>query len=131
MADKPLILFFNDYFDEPLAAADFAIAGPCRFTEDRRLFRKAAAVVFHIPTLSRSFWLRKPRGQLWVAWSIESEANYPRLTDPAFMRKYDLAMTYRQSSDIWCPYIPRAATFEQALAAPIPPKTGTAPAVMF
>jgi alpha-1,3-fucosyltransferase 10 len=130
-AEKPIILFFNDHFGESLATAHFATASGCEFTEDRRLFRKAAAVVFHIPTLRRMGWIRKRRGQLWVAWSMESEANYPRLADPAFMRKFDIAMTYRRSSDIWCPYIPPAAAFDRAQAEPVPPKTATAPALMF
>jgi hypothetical protein len=122
--EKPVILFFNDFFGTPVDTERFADAGPCSFTTDRRLFGKAAAVVFHIPSLRRIGWTRKRRSQLWVAWSMESEVNYPALADPGFMRKFDLVMSYRRSADIWCPYLPKRHEFEAALAAPVPPKTG-------
>jgi hypothetical protein len=121
---KPTILFFNDFFDRPVDTECFDDAWPCIFTTDRRLLGRAAAVVFHIPSLRRMGWIRKRRGQLWVAWSMESEINYPALAEPAFMRKFDLVISYRRSTDIWCPYIPRRHEFEAALARPVPPKTG-------
>src|SRR5262249_39664375 len=49
-------------------------------------------------------WHKRP-GQLWVAWSMECEHNYPRLCDPAYMRHFDLTMTYRLSADVSMPYL--------------------------
>jgi hypothetical protein len=73
--------------------------------------------------------VRKRRGQKWVALSMESEVNYPRLRDPQFMRPFDLTMTYRLDADIRAPY------FGPELLAQVftPPreKTAAAPAVYF
>ncbi len=125
----PLILFFNSFFDEPIDAA--ALDGwSCRFTTDRSKLNAAAAVVFHVPSLGRVRKVRKYPGQLWVAWSMESHISYPALADPSFMRNFEIRMTYEQSADIWCPYIPEAEVFERALTRPVSPKTASAPAVM-
>ena len=78
----------------------------CRLIHDRSLIAEADAVIFHIPSLRDPIAeLPKPPGQRWVAWSMESDANYPVLTDPAFMRHFDLTMTYRRDADIWVPYL--------------------------
>jgi hypothetical protein len=76
-------------------------------------------------------WLRKRPGQLWVAWSMESEVSYPMLADRDAMARFDLTMTYHQSADIWCPYLPWITEFEQALETPVQEKTASAPAVLF
>ena len=56
---------------------------------------------------------------------MESDVNYPRQADPAFMAPFDLTMTYRRDSDVWIPYVPDAGS----LLAPPSPKTEAAPAV--
>lgn len=127
---KPLILFFNDFFGCP-PATDFPCADICAFTTDRDRFDEAAAVVFHVPTLTGIDALEKPSGQLWVAWSMESCVNYPKLADGAFMRNFDIRMTYEQSADIWCPYLPYERAFDRALARPLAAKTAEASTVMF
>lgn len=121
------ILLWND---------DWGLAGPSRplgvagweLTRDRRQAPLADAIVFHVPTLAASDLPegRRP-GQRWVAWSMESEVNYPQLADPAFAARFDLAMTYRRDADVWVPYLPRP----EWLAAPASPKTEPAPAVYF
>ena len=130
---KPIILFFNDFFGRPPDTESLA-HHDCAFTTDRRVLRKAAAVVFHIPSLQKSLRkfnkTRKRPGQLWVAWSMESEVNYPLLADDAFMRNFDLTMTYKRSADLWCSYLPKRSALERALATPVPAKTANAPAVM-
>jgi len=129
--EKPLILFYNNFFAEPPTIPSSPCIEGCEFTTDRRALSKAAAVVFHIPNRRPRMPLFKRRGQLWVAWSLESEVNYPQLADPAFMRRFDLTMTYKRSSDIWCPYLPGAEEFAQAISGPVPAKTADAPVVMF
>jgi hypothetical protein len=98
---------------------------------DRARISDADAVVFHIPSLRDPIAeLPKPAGQRWVAWSMESDANYPVLTDPAFMRHFDLTMTYRRDADIWVPYL-QSELLHPADATPRSARTsvGTAPAV--
>ena len=129
-SSKPTILFYNDFFGSPPDTQALASIDACLFTTDRHMFDTAAAVIFHIPSLRKFGGVRKRRGQLWIAWSMESEINYPLLADRAFMRNFDLTMTYQRSADIWCHYLPSEAAFTRALAAPIPAKRADAPAVM-
>ncbi len=87
----------------------------CSFTTDLRELPSADAVVFHIPTTPIPIPIDKVDGQRWIAWSFESEANYPQLTDAAFMEQFDLTMTYRRDADVvvaycgpedWLPFSP-------------------------
>ncbi|TGP24021.1 MULTISPECIES: glycosyltransferase family 10 [unclassified Mesorhizobium] len=128
----PLILFYTRVFDKPadIAAAP-ACAVPAEWTNDRRRLSEADAVVFHLPNSREIGDARKYPGQLWVAWSIESVVNYPCMADAAFMRNFDITMTYESGSDVWTPYLPDAGWWEAASNAPILPKTGTTAAVHF
>jgi hypothetical protein len=73
-------------------------------TTDRRWRDRATARVCHIPTL---LWSpqRRSKEQRWVAWSAESAANYPQLSNAAFMKRFDVTMTYRMDSDIPISYL--------------------------
>ncbi len=101
---------------------------------DRRRLAQADAVVFHIPDL-RFWWRpRKRPGQIWIAWSLESEANYPKLSDPRFMAQFDLRMTYRRDADVlwsYVPYYSSAENLRHALVAPPAEKTAPQPVAMF
>jgi len=110
------------------------MAGPARalgaegwkLAHDRWSAPLADAIVFHVPTLDpASLPVGRRPGQRWVAWSAESEVNYPVLADPAFMSQFDLTMTYRRDADVWVPYLPDPGP----LLAPASPKTESAPAV--
>ena len=92
----------------------------CEITTQRDRFAEAEAVVFHIPDLGRIHHLQKRPGQLWVAWSMESEALYPRLREPVFMQQFDLSMTYRLDSDVPTPYY--QTSLLQELKTPVQPK---------
>jgi hypothetical protein len=61
-----------------------------------------------------------PDRQIWVAESLESAGNFPCLDNRAFMAMFDLEASYRQSADIWMPYIPLefAATCARRFALP-------------
>src|SRR5688572_10127091 len=98
---ETLILFYTTMWDLPLDMD--GLPKGCQLVTDKRCFREADAVVFHIPTL-RGMPPRKRPGQLWVAWSMECDANYPRLRNPDFMSKFDIAMTYRLESDVVTAY---------------------------
>ena len=47
--EKPVILFYNDFFGGPPTIPSSPCIGDCEFTTDRRDLPKAAAVIFHIP----------------------------------------------------------------------------------
>ncbi len=83
----------------------------------------ADCVVVHLPSIlttnqtGQLFRLRQAArsGQVWVVESVESADNYPQLDDPEFMAMFDIEISYRQTADIWMPYIPRdlSATYKE------------------
>jgi hypothetical protein len=120
---ETLILFFTTMWDLPLDVN--GLPAGCQLITDRRRIREADAVVFHIPSL-RGMPSRKRPGQLWVAWSMECDANYPRLRNPDFMSRFDLTMTYRLDADVVAAYTAGygdTATFERSLRTRPAPKT--------
>ncbi|TPJ72751.1 glycosyltransferase family 10 fucosyltransferase [Mesorhizobium sp. B2-7-1] len=131
-SNAPLILFWTRWFNRPVDIAAIAqCAVPVEWTNDRRRLAEADAVVFHLPNYREIGDARKYPGQLWVAWSMESVVNYPMMADAAFMRHFDITMTYETGTDIWTPYLPDADWWEAARRAPMPLKYESAPAVHF
>jgi hypothetical protein len=129
--DQPTILFFNSIFGRLPDLSYLPESEKRAFTSDKSCFQQADAVVFHIPSLPFIHSLHKPVGQIWVLWSMESTANYPRIADPEFRRIFDLTMTYERRADVWTPYLPHRTEWQDAMKQPLPAKTETAPAVMF
>lgn len=133
---KPvLILYYDTQWGSPLPRVE--LPDGFELTADRSRYAEAQVVIFHIPE-----WKWKPRllfphkreGQLWVAWSMECEENYPRLQDPDFMRMFDVTMTYRLDSDLPLLYIMSQGPLEETLARLVTPpqvKTAPVPAVSF
>jgi hypothetical protein len=103
--------------------------GECELLIGDQYLPEADAVVFNIPTLEHTFVLRKPRGQIWIAFSAESDVNYPRLRDPEYMAGFDYTMTYRRDSDIPFGYF--GTWLPPLLLQPASPKDATAPAAYF
>lgn len=135
---RPLILFFNSFFDSPPDVSGIKEEYRKKFTWDRDMLQHADAVVFHVPDLvfgtpGIDFFMKLKKGprQLWVAWSMESAVNYPILKDPRFLSRIDILMTYERSSNIWVSYHPGRNTWLEALRKPLPNKTEIAPLVMF
>ncbi len=130
---RPLILFFNSSFGSfPDAAILAGAAKTCDFTTERARMAEADAVIFHLPGCRRIWEARKYPRQLWVAWCLESDVTTPVLRDPRFMRHFDLTMTYRRNSDVWCSYLPEAPLDpSHPLLAPAPAKSESSPAVLF
>jgi hypothetical protein len=129
----PLILFRTNFFREsPLQRIADSEWRHC-FTTDQSRLAEADAVVFHIPELRWDPVESTPRypGQKWVAWSMESNVNYPELADPGVMGAYDLTMTYARASDVWAPYLPPLEAWRRARLATLPRKSATAPVAMF
>ena len=122
--DKPmLILFYNQMWDQPLELEHASLPADCRWTTDRQYLAQADVVVFHVPSLDTlPGWVKAP-GQIWVAWSQECAVHYSHLQNPAFMRHFDLTMTYRRDSDVPVSYF--GVEFLQALQSPPHPKNST------
>jgi alpha-1,3-fucosyltransferase 10 len=128
-ARPPRILIYQDIWGSPpVRDAD---DGAYEIWRDRARWEEADAVVFHLPELRVSrFPPRKRPGQVWVAWCMESEAHYPMFARRAQLGAvFDLWMTYRRDSDVWCPYLER--DMPTALRAPLLEKTEASPAVAF
>jgi glycosyl transferase family 10 (putative fucosyltransferase) len=132
------ITFYNRFFGSKPDLSHLEPDKHVTFAFGRSNYFNADAVIFHVPNLYssrlglRQFkFLYKPKGQLWVAWSRESAINYPALDNPAFLRRMDLVMSYRRTSDIWEPYCPPRAEWLKVRSEPIPEKQESAPIVMF
>ena len=98
------ILAWNDDYD--MLPDEVAGVPEIHLVRDRARCTEADAVIFHIPSLRRVPDPDvKPAGQRWVAWSMESDVNYPMLADPTFLDAFDLTMTYRRDADVWVPYL--------------------------
>jgi hypothetical protein len=130
-----LILYYNTLWKQSLRRA--ALPDGFEITTDRTRYRDARVVVFHIPEwkwVPRFLFPPKLPQQLWVAWPMECEENYPRLQDPAFMRRFEVTMTYRLDSDVpvpYCAHVSSPADLFAALQAPPHAKTARAPAASF
>jgi hypothetical protein len=117
MARRKIIVFYNTMWDAPLDYPQAEIPEGYVLTTDKKLMPQAVAVVFHIPSLPRMPRLKKRKGQLWVAWSMECELNYdPFYSSAAFMKSFDLTMTYHPDADIAVPYF--RYDFNELLRAP-------------
>lgn len=124
MMDRKIILFYNRMWHDPLIYQENELPESYVITTDRRFMDEAAAVVFHLPTLPPEKFtgggVEKKKGQLWVAWYLECEANYPYMADPDFMSRFDLRMSHRLNADIFSPYFP--PDFTELSRKPVPEK---------
>jgi len=131
-SERTLILFHNAMWGSELSVPPDLPSG-FEITTDRIRLAEADVVVFHVPEL-RFFRLRRKRpGQLWVAWSIESEENCPRLRDRRYMSRFDLTMTHRRDADVlwgYVPYYGSADNLARALVVPPRSKDSARPVAM-
>ena len=82
-------------------------------TTDPAVLPAAPCVLVHLPSILatsgagalRSLRKVMPKSQLWIAECQESAAIYPELGDSDFMQLFDLEVSYRQSADVWHPYV--------------------------
>ena len=122
--NRKIILFYNSMWHDPLVYPENELPEGYVITMDRSLMDDAAAVVFHLPTLPPEMFtgggVEKKKGQLWVAWYLECEVNYPYMADPDFMSRFDLRMSHRLNADIFSPYFP--PDFAELSRKPVPEK---------
>lgn len=87
-------------------------------TFDRDKMSIADVIVFNLPFLLQSMDgnLEKQPGQIWVAWSYESEVNYPWMLSGELKLLFDFWMTYHLDADIVLPYYDY--TFKEKLLTP-------------
>ncbi len=140
MKGKRIILFYNTMFDTPLTYNGADIPKEFEITTDRKLMKKAAAVVFHIPSLHsllsdklsrfvpsiyslplRMKRLRKEKNQIWIAWFMECEVNIPHFRKSSFLNNFDWTMSYHLDSDIVTPYF--SSAFNHLLRGPVKEKS--------
>lgn len=126
----PLILFFNAWYGGDPPADSM---GSLRWTRDKTLWPQADIVVFHMPSIRPSMLrgLPKYRGQIWASWTIESDVHYPLRTDPDIARLFDVTIGFEPQAAVRTTYVPSIATWQEALARPVPAKTEPAPTIMF
>lgn len=94
--------FDDDYIQDFQLPAHWGVPAKCRFTDEKSLIDDADALWFHGPSIR---WLpHKKAGQEWIVISMESEQNYPFLSNREIMSMFDLVMTYKLDSDIPCLY---------------------------
>lgn len=129
--EGPLILFYTRFFGKPVDVAAIDCGRPARWTNDRRRIAEADAVVFHIPNIREIGDARKYPDQLWVAWSMESRENHPAIADPAFLRHFDVTMTYETGADVWMPYLPNSRWWRETVEAEIPRTMEQSPLALF
>lgn len=100
--NKLIILFYNTMWGTSLQLEGYEWPEDCIITTDRNLMGQADAVVFHLPDLPQisKGRLEKRVGQIWVAWNLECEVNYPWIKNEEFRSNFDLWMGYRQEDDI-------------------------------
>jgi len=106
-----IILFWTKFFDTPFVQNDINLdnsclkKSPCLFTNDRALLNISSAVVFHMRDFC-NFDLppKKYNGQKFIFFTMETpEMTYIKLK--GFPDKYfDMTMTYRNDSTVFCPY---------------------------
>jgi len=105
--------FYNRYFFAGNYRPSLHLPGLTQ-TSSREGLLQADCVVVHLPSIlstnlaDQLARLRStaPARQIWVAESLESAVNFPQMDDPKFMALFNIEVSYRQSADIWTPYIP-------------------------
>lgn len=99
-----MVLVYNSMFGAPLGVAPGSLPPGFELSQDPSRIDEADAVVFHLPDLRKPWQIRKRPGQLWVAWSMESEAHFPHLA--RLMPRFDLSMSFRRDADVRVTYVP-------------------------
>jgi alpha-1,3-fucosyltransferase 10 len=110
-----LVLFYTPFFDR---APERPQLDDVEFAFDKALLPLADVVIVHLPDCAKHWRMRRYPGQIWVAWSQESSVNYPLMADLAFMRQFDLTMTYQSDADVWVPYLPLLSEWERIRETP-------------
>jgi hypothetical protein len=120
---------FNSTFFAGGWQPEMSLAGMKQLPLETDVMR-ADCLIVHLPSIlglndqSALHQLRKivPRRQVWVAESVESASHYRAMNDRSFMALFDLEASYRQSADVWVPYLPSDFAHSNWASAPRPRK---------
>ena len=102
--NNKIMLIYNSILEEDLSLSIKDVPADWVITTDRRYFQQADAVVFYLPSLELENDLEKQKGQIWIAWYMESEKKYPGFRTPEISELFDLRMSYRQDADVVYPF---------------------------
>ncbi|XP_066523570.1 4-galactosyl-N-acetylglucosaminide 3-alpha-L-fucosyltransferase 9-like [Hoplias malabaricus] len=101
----------------------YGISG-CVFTDDRRLYNEANAVIFHHRDIQGDLQnlakMPRPPRQKWVWMNMESPDNSVKLSN---WDLFNLTSSYRQDSDVWVPYGRIVDVSKEDVAFQIPTKS--------
>ena len=106
------ILLYNLYFNPFYSVSDVLrifepFEADASFTTDRSAATEADVIVFNLPHLTFRLTekiVKQPK-QIWVAWNLESEKNYPWIFSDKIRSLIDIWMDYHPSSDVPIPYL--------------------------
>lgn len=130
-----VILFFKKKFSRFYSTFDIFQVDSLRsilpveveviFSSEKALLEKADIVVIDLPFISSIFEgegeLVKRENQLWVAWNLESEINYPWMLSESIKNFFDIWMTYHLDADVVLPYF--NYSYKKLLKTPPTPKS--------
>jgi len=96
--EKKIILIYNTTHNILPCISDNDIPQNYIITLDRKYLARADIVVFYIPELFMELEddLRKPEGQLWIAWDLVSFENSSWKNKPDFTNLFDLWEDFTQ-----------------------------------
>jgi hypothetical protein len=98
---------------------------------DRELLKTAEVIVVDLPLIQHFLdsdeEFEKQDGQIWVAWNLECDVNYPWILSEEIKDFFDIFMTYHIDSDVFIPYF----TYEYKSLLMTPPKQKTKNICMF
>lgn len=95
------VLIYNSMFGRRWDPAKIeGVPDGYELTTDRSRIDHAVAVIFHTPSLGFIPLLRKRPGQIWIRYSMETEAIFTRQAKPSFTERFDWSINYRLDSEI-------------------------------
>lgn len=99
---KKLMLIYNTIWGKPFSLKIENVPADWVITTDRLYLQQADVVVFHLPGLfhEMEFDIEKKQWQIWVAWYLGSEKNYPWILCPEIADNFDLRMNYHRGADV-------------------------------
>ncbi len=98
---KKVMLVFNTIKGEDLRLNVEGVPVDWVITTDRKYFRQAAIVVFHLLSLRDELEddLDKLEGQTWANWYLENESEEVSATDPDVMGLFDVSIPFSTFED--------------------------------
>ena len=96
---KKLMLIYNTIQGKNLSLKIEDVPADWVVTTDRRYVNQADTVVFYLPDTYQElkYELKKPEGQIWAAWHLETEKNDSQFEDMKIKDNIDLWLNYSEN----------------------------------